>query len=177
MQIAPSIYRQDPAALSTFRRRRAAPGGDASGSRGELRRPRGPQDARRANRRGHRIARCTVHRLMRADGLRGIGRAEEGPRTTVQGTGPDTRPDLLDRDFKAPAPDRSGSRTSPAAGPSPAGSTPRSSSTSSPAEWPAGSRRRTCAQTSPSTPSRWVCGPTQAGQDTNSVIAHSDKGL
>jgi putative transposase len=57
------------------------------------------------NRRGHRIARCTVHRLMRADGLRGISRAK-GPRTTIPGQGPDTRPDLLDRDFKAPAPDR-----------------------------------------------------------------------
>ena len=28
------------------------------------------------NRRGHRIARCTVHRLMRAEGLRGISRAK-----------------------------------------------------------------------------------------------------
>lgn len=53
------------------------------------------------NRRDHRIARCTVHRLMRADGLRGISRAK-GPRTTVPGAGPDTRPDPLDRDFKAP---------------------------------------------------------------------------
>jgi putative transposase len=57
------------------------------------------------NRRGHQIARCTVQRLMRAEGLRGISRAK-GPRTTVPGTGPDTRPDLLDRDFKAPAPNR-----------------------------------------------------------------------
>ena len=51
------------------------------------------------------VARCTVHRLMRAEGLRGISRAK-GPRTTIPGTGPDTRPDLLDRDFKAPAPNR-----------------------------------------------------------------------
>ncbi len=57
------------------------------------------------NRRGHRVARCTVHRLMRAEGLRGISRAK-GPRTTIPGTGPDSRPDLLDRDFKAPAPNR-----------------------------------------------------------------------
>ena len=57
------------------------------------------------NRRGHRIARCTVHRLMRAEGLRGISRAK-GPRTTIPGTGPDPRPDLLDRDFAAPAPNR-----------------------------------------------------------------------
>ena len=57
------------------------------------------------NRRGHRVARCTVHRLMRADGLRGISRAK-GPRTTVPGAGPDTGPDLLDRNFVAPAPNR-----------------------------------------------------------------------
>ena len=57
------------------------------------------------NRRGHRIARCTVHRLMRAEGLRGISRAK-GPRTTIPGDGPDPRPDLLDRDFAAPAPNR-----------------------------------------------------------------------
>ncbi len=56
-------------------------------------------------RRGHRIARCTVHRLMRGEGLRGISRAK-GPRTTIPGRGPDTRPDLLDREFKAPAPNR-----------------------------------------------------------------------
>ena len=42
---------------------------------------------------------------MRADGLHGITRAK-GPRTTIPGAGPDTRPDLLDRDFKAQAPDR-----------------------------------------------------------------------
>jgi len=57
------------------------------------------------NRRGYRIARCTVHRLMRAEGLRGASRAK-GPRTTITGSGPDTRPDLLDRRFSAPAPNR-----------------------------------------------------------------------
>ncbi|WP_457205931.1 IS3 family transposase [Nocardioides sp. P5_C9_2] len=52
------------------------------------------------HRRGHRIARCTVHRLMRADGLRGIGRAK-GPRITVPGTGEGTRTDHLGRNFVA----------------------------------------------------------------------------
>ena len=56
-------------------------------------------------RQGHRVARCTVERLMRAAGLRGITRAK-GPRTTIPGTGPDTRPDLVERDFTAPAPNR-----------------------------------------------------------------------
>ena len=56
-------------------------------------------------RRGHRVARCTVHRLMRAAGLRGVGRAK-GPRTTIPGAGPDIRPDLVDRNFTATAPDQ-----------------------------------------------------------------------
>lgn len=57
------------------------------------------------NRQGHRVARCTVHRLMRAAGLRGITRAK-GPRTTVPGAGPDTRPDLVQRQFTATGPDQ-----------------------------------------------------------------------
>jgi putative transposase len=57
------------------------------------------------NRQGHRVARCTVARLMRAGGLRGISRAK-GPRTTIPGTGPDTRPDLVQRAFTASAPDQ-----------------------------------------------------------------------
>lgn len=56
-------------------------------------------------RQGHLVARCTVERLMRKAGLRGITR-QKGPRTTVTGTGPETRPDLVDRTFRAPAPDR-----------------------------------------------------------------------
>lgn len=55
------------------------------------------------NRTGHRTARCTVERLMKTAGLRGISRAK-GPRTTVPGAGPDTRPDLVDRQFAAAAP-------------------------------------------------------------------------
>jgi putative transposase len=55
-------------------------------------------------RQGHAVARCTVERLMRAAGLRGLTRAK-GPRTTVPGTGPDTRPDLVDRAFTATGPD------------------------------------------------------------------------
>ncbi len=57
------------------------------------------------HRQGHPVARCTVQRLMRQAGLRGISRAK-GPRTTVPGSGPDTRPDLVDRAFRADAPDR-----------------------------------------------------------------------
>ena len=38
------------------------------------------------SRRGHQIARCTMHRVMRADGPGGISRVK-GPRTTVPGHG------------------------------------------------------------------------------------------
>jgi putative transposase len=38
------------------------------------------------------VARCTTQRLMKALNLRGIARAKT-PRTTVPGSGPDTRPD------------------------------------------------------------------------------------
>jgi len=51
------------------------------------------------------VARCTTHRLMKNLGLRGISRAK-GPRTTVPGTGPETRPDLVQRAFTAEDPDR-----------------------------------------------------------------------
>jgi putative transposase len=57
------------------------------------------------HRRGLGVARCTVQRLMRTAGLRGITRAK-GPRTTVPGSGPDTRPDLVERAFTATGPDQ-----------------------------------------------------------------------
>ena len=56
-------------------------------------------------REGIDAARCTVERLMRADGLRGVSRAK-GPRTTVPGKGPEHRPDLVERDFTASAPNQ-----------------------------------------------------------------------
>ncbi|TDQ46320.1 putative transposase [Actinorugispora endophytica] len=57
------------------------------------------------DRQGHRVARCTVHRLMKRAGLRGITRGKS-PRTTVPGPAPDTRPDLVERSFSADAPNR-----------------------------------------------------------------------
>jgi len=51
------------------------------------------------------VARCTTQRLMKDLGLRGISRAK-GPRTTVPGTAPDTRKDLVERAFAADCPDR-----------------------------------------------------------------------
>lgn len=59
------------------------------------------------HRQGQRVARCTVERLMRRTGLRGVSRGRVRRCTTV----PDraaaaARPDLLRRDFTAPAPNR-----------------------------------------------------------------------
>jgi putative transposase len=54
---------------------------------------------------GRHVARCTVARLMKRAGLRGISRART-PRTTQPAPGPDTRPDLVDREFVADAPNR-----------------------------------------------------------------------
>jgi putative transposase len=57
------------------------------------------------HRQGHPVARCTVQRLMRAAGLRGLSRAK-GPRTTIPGSGSDLRPDLVGRAFTATGPDQ-----------------------------------------------------------------------
>jgi putative transposase len=59
------------------------------------------------HRQGHRVARCTVERLMRRIGIAGVSRGRARRRTTV----PDraaaaARPDLLRRDFTAPAPNQ-----------------------------------------------------------------------
>ena len=54
---------------------------------------------------GTSVARCTVARLMKAAGLRGVSRVKM-PRTTVRSTTPDSRPDLVEREFTAAAPNR-----------------------------------------------------------------------
>ncbi len=51
------------------------------------------------------VARCTVARLMTAAGLRGVSRVKV-PRTTIRASTPDTRPDLVDREFAASATNR-----------------------------------------------------------------------
>ena len=55
------------------------------------------------NRAGHRVARCTVERLMRQAGLHGVRRAK-GPRTTVPGPLSERPADLVRRQFTAPEP-------------------------------------------------------------------------
>ena len=57
-------------------------------------------------REGLPVARCTVERLMRALGLRGVVRGKTRVRTTI-GDDASTRPlDLVARQFRAPAPNR-----------------------------------------------------------------------
>ena len=56
-------------------------------------------------RHGHQVARCTVERLMRAHGLRGLRRGRTAA-TTVPAAAPDPRPDLVDRNFRAAAPNQ-----------------------------------------------------------------------
>ena len=118
------------------------------------------------NRLGHRVPRCTVHRLMRTDGLRGITRAR-GPRTTIPAQG--RTPARTRSTGTSPRPRRTscGSLTSPTAGPSPGGSTRPSSSTSTPAGWSAGSCPSPCAPTSRWTPWRWGSGPASAPVTTS----------
>jgi len=58
------------------------------------------------NREGTRVARCTVERLMRQLGLRGATRGRTWTATTITGD-ETTRPaDLVERNFRAPAPNR-----------------------------------------------------------------------
>jgi len=58
------------------------------------------------NREGIPVARCTVERLMRTLGLRGVVRGQSSVRTTVADE-TDNRPlDLVARQFRAPAPNR-----------------------------------------------------------------------
>ncbi|MDX1876183.1 IS3 family transposase [Mycolicibacterium sp. 120266] len=54
-------------------------------------------------RQGHRVAGCTVDRLMRDEGLSGVVRGRKH-RTTIPGKEARRAPDLLDRDFTAAAP-------------------------------------------------------------------------
>ncbi len=53
-----------------------------------------------------RVARCTVERLMRREGLRGVVRGKRSVRTTVADAAAERPADLVARQFRAPAPDR-----------------------------------------------------------------------
>jgi transposase InsO family protein len=55
---------------------------------------------------GERVPRCQVQRLMRAHGIQGAKRRGKPWRTTKPDPGAQRRPDLVNRDFTADAPDR-----------------------------------------------------------------------
>jgi transposase InsO family protein len=58
-------------------------------------------------RQGHKVARCTVKRLMRHVGIRGVSRGRvKGVTTVADRAAAAARPDLVCRDFTAPAPNR-----------------------------------------------------------------------
>jgi putative transposase len=52
------------------------------------------------------VARCTVERLMRAEGLVGAVARRARPRTTIPGCEAARPRDLVERDFRAPAPNQ-----------------------------------------------------------------------
>jgi putative transposase len=58
------------------------------------------------NREGTRVARCTVERLMRELGLRGVVRGQRSVRTTLGDAASDQPADLVARQFRASAPNR-----------------------------------------------------------------------
>lgn len=58
------------------------------------------------NRENIRVARCTVERLMRAQGLAGVRRGKAFTITTHHDDAQQRPPDLVERQFRAPAPDR-----------------------------------------------------------------------
>jgi putative transposase len=60
----------------------------------------------RSNREGVRGARCTVERLMRESGLRGVVRRQRSVRTTHPDPPSDRPADLVARQFRAAGPDR-----------------------------------------------------------------------
>jgi putative transposase len=55
---------------------------------------------------GHQVARCTVERLMRAQGLRGIAREKTRKTTLAEGAETPRPADLVDRQFVAQAPNQ-----------------------------------------------------------------------
>jgi len=55
---------------------------------------------------GERVPRCQVQRLMRAAGIQGAKRRGKPWRTTTPDPGAQRRPDLVERDFSAAAPNR-----------------------------------------------------------------------
>lgn len=109
-------------------------------------------------RRGIDVARCTVERLMRAEGLQGVVRQAKVA-TTQSDPGHERASDLVNRDFTAVAPNRKwGGPTSPMCPHRTRSCTWRSSSTCTPAPSWVGRRPPTSALRWFSTLWPWPCG-------------------
>jgi putative transposase len=112
VQVAPRTYRNWKTAGPSTRKRSDAELTDALLA--TVGTPEGMYGRRKMTaylrREGHGVARCTVDRLMRDEGLSGITRGRRH-RTTIADKDAARPADLLDRDFNATAP--SGSPTSP----------------------------------------------------------------
>ena len=108
LQVAPSSYYAAVSRAPSARRRRDA------GLRAAIRRM--WDEHRRVygadkvwaqlKREGVRVARCTVERLMRQLGLRGVVRGNTRRQTTLADPAQDRPADLVARQFRAPAPNR-----------------------------------------------------------------------
>lgn len=138
----------------------------------------GVYGARKVHKELHRqdipAARCTVERLMRQKGLRGISRSK-GPRTTrpaPEPAGPRTWSSAGSRQQRRTG---CGLQTSRMSARLPAGSTRRLSSTCSPAGSLAGRWPRAFIPTWRWTLWRWASGPrTRDGADLTGLVHHSD---
>jgi putative transposase len=108
VQVAPRTYRSWETSMPSART--IADAGLTDALRATIGTPEGMYGRRKMTaylrRQGHRVAACTVDRLMRDEGLSGVVRGRRH-RTTIPG-GKDSRraPDLLDRDLTAAVPNR-----------------------------------------------------------------------
>ena len=108
LQVAPSSYYAAIGRSPSARQRRDAVLQDAIRRVwGEHRRVYGADKVwAQLNREGISVARCTVERLMRQLGLRGVVRGKTSVRTTTSDEARDRPLDLVARQFRAPAPNR-----------------------------------------------------------------------
>jgi HTH-like domain len=104
---------------------------------------------------GEQVPRCQVQRLMRRHGIVGAKRRGRPWRTTRRDPHAHRRPDLVQRDFSAGAPDELWVADCPACAAGRAWSSSPSSSTPSAAASSAGSSPATCARRWSSTRSAW----------------------
>ena len=112
LPIAPSTYYEhkareaDPSRLPARARRDAVLGAEIDRVWHENRRVYGARKVwRQLNREGMEVARCTVERLMRVQGLRGVVRGKR-IRTTIPDDLADRPMDLVERDFTATRPNQ-----------------------------------------------------------------------